>query len=85
MKDNLGTDVVIHVVGTKMDLVVQEPGKRMVGFERVIAFVAENLFPEKINSDQVVGSGRSGSDSGFKSLDGTSKRSSGFWGQDLGW
>lgn len=81
MKDNLGEDVVIHVVGTKCDVVAQDPGKRMVNFERCIAFVTENLFPDKFN-EPVVGSG---SDSGFKSLDGMSKRSSGFWGQDVGW
>ena len=78
MKENLGPDVVIHIVGTKSDIVAQDPGKRMVSIERCIAFVAENLFPDKLN-EPIVGSG---SDSGFRSFDGTSKRSSSFWGQD---
>ena len=80
MKGNLGEEVVIHVVGTKSDVVAQDPGMRRVGFEKCIEFVAENLYPEKF--EPVVGSA---SDSGFKSLDGNSKRSSGFWGQDIGW
>ena len=81
MKENLGEGVVIHVVGTKSDVVAQDPNARRVAFERCIAFVAENLYPEHFPAP-VVGSG---SDSGFKSLDGNSKRSSGFWGQDIGW
>ena len=80
MKENLGEEVVIHVVGTKSDVVAQDPGMRRVGFEKCIEFVAENLYPEKF--EPLVGSA---SDSGFRSLDGTSKRSSGFWGQDIGW
>ena len=79
MKANLGDEVIIHIVGTKSDVVAQDPGTRRVGFERCIEFVAENLYPEK--SEPVVGSS---SDSGFKSLDGNSKTSSGFWGQDIG-
>lgn len=81
MRTNLGDDVVIHVVGTKSDVVAQDPGLRRVAFEKCIAFVAENLYPEKFEP-MVVGSG---SDSGFKSMDGNSKRSSGFWNQDIGW
>ena len=81
MKANLGEDIIIHVVGTKCDVVAQDPGKRMVSFERCIAFVTENLFPDKL-VEPIIGSG---SDSGFKSLDGTSKRSSGFWGQEIGY
>ena len=81
MKDNLAQDVVIHIVGTKSDIVAQDPDQRMIAFERCLAFVAENLFPDKF-SEPVVGSG---SDSGFRSVDGISKRSSGLWGQDIGW
>ena len=81
MKQNLGEGVVIHVVGTKSDIVAQDPAARKVAFEKCIAFVAENLFPEQFSAP-VVGNG---SDSGFRSLGGNSKRSSGFWGQDIGW
>ena len=88
MKDNLGQDVVIHVVGTKSDIVAQDPNKRMVSLERCITFVAENLYPDKFQEPVVVGSGSgsgSGSDGGFRSTGSTSYRSSGFWGQDIGW
>ena len=65
MKENVGEDVVLHVVGTKSDLVAQDPNLREIAFERCIAFVA---------------------DAQTATLpDGNSKRSSGFWGQDIGW
>ena len=80
MKENLGEGAIIHVVGTKSDIVAQDPSKREVGFERCITFVAENLFPEKFN-EPIVGSGSSG----FRSLDGNCKRRSDFWGQESGW
>ncbi|CAD6572193.1 MAG: hypothetical protein ASARMPREDX12_001897 [Alectoria sarmentosa] len=70
MRENLGNDVVIHVVGTKSDLVVQEPSLRKIPFERCIAYVAENLYPQKA-STPLFPSG--------------SARSSGFWGQEVGW
>ncbi|KAG8530043.1 uncharacterized protein KY384_005525 [Bacidia gigantensis] len=80
MKENVGEGAIIHVVGTKSDIVAQDPGARAVNFERCIAFVTENLYPEKFN-EPVVGS----ASSGFRSLDGNSKRSSGFWGNEIGW
>ena len=81
MRQNLGEGVVIHVVGTKSDIVAQDPTARKVAFEKCIAFVSENLCRDQFSAP-VIGSG---SDSGFKSLDGNSKRSSGLWGQDIGW
>lgn len=69
MRENLGNDVVIHVVGTKSDLVAQEPSLRKIPFERCIAYVAENLYPQKA-STPLFPSG--------------SARSSGFWGQEVG-
>lgn len=80
MKENVSEDVVIHVVGTKSDLVAQDPGLRQVAFERCIAFVVDNLFP-----DQVITPPPNNSPPGHPSFEGTSKRSSGFWGQDIGW
>ena len=82
MKENLGNDVVLHVVGTKADLVAQDPSLRKVPFERCIAFVAENLYPEQASTPPVTASGPT---SGRQSMGGSSKRSSGFWGQDIGW
>ena len=69
MRENLGSDIVIHVVGTKSDLVAQEPSLRKIPFERCIAYVAENLYPQKVSTPT------------FPS---GSARSSGFWGQEIG-
>ena len=81
MKENLGNDVILQIVGTKSDLVAQDPSLRRIPFERCIAYVAENLYPETATGPSV----NVGGASGMNSLDGASKRSSAFWGQDLGW
>ena len=64
----MGNDIVIHVVGTKSDVVAQEPSLRKIPFERCIAYVAENLYPQKVSTPTFPGSARS----------------SGFWGQEIG-
>ncbi|CCC06921.1 unnamed protein product [Sordaria macrospora k-hell] len=45
LRRNLPQDIVLHVVGTKADIVARDPSKREVPFERCIAYVAENLNP----------------------------------------
>ena len=88
LKQNLGDDIIIHVVGTKSDIVAEDPSKRKVPFERCIAYVAENLYPSQSagtgtnsrNAQAPFGSAQSG---GMASPQ--SNRSSGFWGQDIGW
>lgn len=45
LRANLPEDTILHVVGTKADVVAEDPSKRQVPFERVIAYVAENLYP----------------------------------------
>lgn len=80
LKDNLGDDIVVHVVGTKSDVVAQDPSLRKVPFERCIAYVAEHLHPaQQVTTPPITVGGASL----VQSLD--SKRSSGFWGQDIGW
>ncbi|OJD40013.1 ras-like gtp-binding protein [Diplodia corticola] len=92
LKNNLGDDIILHVVGTKVDRVAEDPSARKVPFERCIAYVAENLFPQQTQQDKqttsvpkslwgVTGGGKD--DSGMASPQ--SNRSSGFWGQDVGW
>lgn len=81
MRENLGDDVVLHIVGTKSDVVAQDPSLRKIPFERCIAYVAEKLYPETVMTPPITG----GSASGVNSLDGASKRSSAFWAQDIGW
>jgi small GTP-binding protein len=75
---------IIHVVGTKSDLVTEDPSRREVTFERTIAYMAEQLggilaqstasTPPLTMKPGTVG---------IQSPD--SKRSSGFWNQDIGW
>ncbi|KAL2159897.1 hypothetical protein VTH06DRAFT_2030 [Thermothelomyces fergusii] len=45
LRRNLPPDIVLHVVGTKADIVARDPARREVPFERCIAYVAENLNP----------------------------------------
>jgi small GTP-binding protein len=93
LRRELGEGVVLHVVGTKADLVAQDPARRQVPFERCIAYVAENLYPAQGSTPPpTAGEGAQrqlrGSSAGAdaRGAAGThSKRSSGFWGQDVGW
>ncbi|KAF2860284.1 P-loop containing nucleoside triphosphate hydrolase protein [Piedraia hortae CBS 480.64] len=39
-------NLIVHVVGTKTDVVAAEPDKREVTFERCITYVAEQLYPD---------------------------------------
>ncbi|KAK8090913.1 ras family domain-containing protein [Apiospora phragmitis] len=50
LRRNLPPDIVLHVVGTKADIVAREPARREVPFERCIAYVAENLAPGQGNT-----------------------------------
>lgn len=98
--------LVIHVVGTKSDIVAIDPSKRRVPFERTIAYVAEQLYPSRASTPPpTAGMGMGlGFGSGVFGGSGTgapgvsvpaispgvlqspdSKRSSAFWGQEIGW
>ncbi|KAJ5469294.1 Ras-like GTP-binding protein RYL2 [Penicillium diatomitis] len=105
--------LVIHVVGTKSDIVADDPAKRQVPFERTIAYVAEQLYPSRASTPPPTAGmsgissglgfaagmfGSSGSGGGSTSAAGSlptssvlplqspdSKRSSAFWGQEIGW
>ncbi|KAJ5116892.1 Ras-like GTP-binding protein RYL2 [Penicillium angulare] len=114
LRKNLGDDnetdppLVIHVVGTKSDIVALDPSKRRVPFERTIAYVAEQLYPSRASTPPPtagMGMGMGGIGIGFGSgvfgntaavqassaASGSalqspdSKRSSAFWGQEIGW
>lgn len=106
LRRNLPPDIVLHVVGTKADIVAREPARREVPFERCIAYVAENLAPGLGSTPPptatptgmpVWGPGPGASQAsmltgGASSYGGpgeprspSSKRSSGFWGQEVGW
>ncbi|KAL4977677.1 P-loop containing nucleoside triphosphate hydrolase protein [Aspergillus desertorum] len=99
LKRNLTSDdepIVIHVVGTKSDIVADDPGRRRVPFERTIAYIAEQLYPSRASTPPPTatpaatpGLARTSSTTLGMSIGmgpgGDSKRSSGFWGQDIGW
>lgn len=100
LKKELGEGIILHVVGTKADLVTADPGRREVPFERCIAYVAENLYPALSSTPPATAmpglSSLESTSNGSRQLlignacwDGarspSSKRSSGFWGQDAGW
>ena len=81
-----GDGLIIHVVGTKSDIVAADPNRRKVPFERTIAYVAEQLHPSQSSSPNatlMMKNLGSHSETGLMSPD--SKRSSGFWGQESGW
>ena len=98
LRRNLPPDIILHVVGTKADLVAREPHRREVPFERCIAYVAENLAPG-LSSTPPPTAALAGEQTGYRlfagqaslagGIDGarspSSKRSSGFWGQEVGW
>lgn len=52
LRQQLPEDTILHVVGTKADVVAEDPSKREVPFERVIAYVAENLYPGSMQQNQ---------------------------------
>lgn len=89
LRRNLGDEVVLHVVGTKADVVAQEPGRRGVPFERCIAYAAEHLYPGAGKEAMAVSANGSAGAGGAAAAGGMtsppSNRSSGFWAQDLGW
>ncbi|OXV07832.1 hypothetical protein Egran_04404, partial [Elaphomyces granulatus] len=96
LKKNRADDeepLVIHVVGTKSDIVALDPARRRVPFERTIAYVAEQLYPSQASTPPpsaglAVSLGgtpiaMASTPGGLQNPD--SKRSSAFWGQDIGW
>ncbi|KAI0482464.1 P-loop containing nucleoside triphosphate hydrolase protein [Xylariaceae sp. FL0804] len=103
LRRNLPPDIVLHVVGTKADIVARDPSRREVPFERCIAYVAENLAPGLGSTPPptatptgpaglLPGPGASQASmatsttaSAQEPRSPSSKRSSGFWGQEVGW
>lgn len=88
-EDKAGHGMIIHIVGTKADLVAHDPSRRQVPFERTIAYVAEHLAGVNLAASQsstpplTMKISNTNSHVVMHSPD--SKRSSGFWTQDLGW
>ncbi|EFY87550.1 ras-like GTP-binding protein, putative [Metarhizium acridum CQMa 102] len=87
LRRNLPNDVVLHVVGTKADIVARDPSARQVPFERCIAYVAENLAPGLGSTPPPTATplNAPGSMPSVEPRTPSSKRSSGFWAQEVGW
>lgn len=87
--------IVLHVVGTKTDLVAAEPSRREVPFEKCIGYVAEQLYPEVAAATGIgrvdgaaANNGMFGSPPpilGDNLASPQSNRSSGFWGSEAIW
>ena len=86
LKDNCGPDIIVHVVGTKADIVASEPKKREVPFEKCLGYVAEHLYPGIATpSPQGLAHGSPPISMGVSApplVSPNSNRSSGFWGQE---
>ncbi|KAK5082317.1 hypothetical protein LTR05_007463 [Lithohypha guttulata] len=83
-----GTGMILHVVGTKVDLVVDDPSKRQVSFERTITYVAEHLAGLNLvasTSSTPPLTMKSGNVASNSVMSPDSKRSSIFWTQDPAW
>lgn len=86
LRKNLGKECLIHVVGTKADVVAEEPHKRQVTFERCIQYVSEQLHGSKPNTAPSTPGARAISFSTSSPHTPTADpRNSGFWGFDVGW
>lgn len=91
LRDNCGLeaedDMILHVVGTKSDVVAQDPRKREVPFERCIGYVAEQLYPAAITPGISSPPTRHGlQPTAVAPINSpNSNRSSGFWGQEHIW
>lgn len=71
-----GEDMILHVVGTKSDVVAENPKLREVPFERCIGYVAEQLYPSATTTPMAMLGGMNSPNS---------NRSSGFWGSEQIW
>src|ERR1700712_3130441 len=85
LRRNLPADIIIHIVGTKADLVARDPSLRQVPFERCIAYIAEHLAPGLSSTPPATATpGGLGWREATGAISPSSKRSSGFWGQEVG-
>ena len=52
LRDNVGDDVIVHVVGTKSDVVAQEPNLRKVPFEKCMYVFSESHIPSRVHKSR---------------------------------
>lgn len=73
VREQAGEDIVLHVVGCKIDLIAEEPSHRAVPFEQTVSWLAS----------EVAGVDLSPTPNNYSSP--SSKRSSMLWHQEEGW
>lgn len=83
LREQCGEDIVIHVVGTKTDIVAAEAQRREVSFERCISYVTEQLNPDVALPRPRISSISSASNVLPPVLSPVASRHSGFWAQEL--
>nr|OQO17085.1 hypothetical protein B0A51_13383 [Rachicladosporium sp. CCFEE 5018] len=81
-------DMIVHIVGTKSDVVAEHPAKREIPFDRCMEYIAEQLLP----TAGTLGSQAKHESEGVRSSPAmhsvsspVSNRSSGFWGGESTW
>src|SRR4051794_36410557 len=101
LQENLPEDTVLHLVGTKADIVGEDPSKRVIAFETCVAYAAEHLYRAK-QTGAAAGAATSHSPAAGHAISGrttdpalassanvgspeSNRSSMGFWGLDLGW
>lgn len=99
LQENLPEDTVLHLVGTKADMVAEDPTRRVIAFETCVAYAAENLYPPGATTPapaaaQAATPGKANngararpppSDQANIASPQSQRSSMGFWGLDLGW
>lgn len=59
LRAQLPDDTILHIVGTKADLVAEDPSKRRVPFESVVAYAAQHLYPSSSSLQGISGANTS--------------------------
>jgi small GTP-binding protein len=85
IREYAGSDTVVQIVGTKADVVLAEPEKREVSFERCIEYAAEHLNHEVMTPGWAKGGVVHESGVTAPLPTPYSNRSSGYWAQELVW
>lgn len=88
IREYAGSDTIVQIVGTKADVVMANPEKREVSFERCMGYAEENLLQEmRTPGPKCVGSWGIIKEAGHTGPLPTpfGMPSSGYWGQELVW
>ena len=83
IREYAGSDTIVQIVGTKADVVLADPEKREVSFERCMGYAADHLIPDPLTpGPKCVGSWGIAKEAATTPL---SNQSSGHWAQEPVW